>query len=246
MHGRVLLPLAFWPKPLDPPGGQMREDIMKRKLLLLTGIMALAIGPTYAPAATINIIDTAPEGGAAELPLEMMDPSFNQTGFTTFTVLEHVFEDTTPPGAPPGGTDGILRISGTYNAANPLPPGTSQTFAFNMDDPVSDGGPTGLPCCSDTLSITLTGQAAGNGNMMALVDFRSGGPAQVDPLIGGNPASEIVNFSMFDLEVHANSAPVPGPIVGAGLPGLILASGGLLAWWRRRRQLVAWRGTGHR
>ena len=49
--------------------------------------------------------------------------------------------------------------------------------------------------------------------------------------IGVNPGGTIAS-------VEKAFSQVPGPVVGAGLPGLIVAGAGLLGWWRRRRKIA--------
>jgi len=54
-------------------------------------------------------------------------------------------------------------------------------------------------------------------------------------IVGPNP----MTGPTFNAAFVLNGEAVPGPIVGAGLPGLIFACGVLLALARRRRQLMS-------
>jgi hypothetical protein len=121
----------------------------------------------------------------------------------------------------------LVNITATPNAltlglAGPdpiiIPPGdllVGEGGLHSIDFTVSNTSPIGAPAVQFTI---CTMPFNGTTNLCSL----------------GFDTSNGLTFA--DGKVIETTTAVPGPIAGAGLPGLIAACGGFLAWWRGRRR----------
>jgi hypothetical protein len=217
----------------------------------LVGVAAALITTSFLGAPDMAAADTC--GSATSMTLGQIlaaGASFSCTvGDKTFSSFQYLQDGTNVPAANVGvGVDLLTGLPGLVFNADWRNTSTANEDAFiqftvtapaaspindfhlaldGLSGPVTDGATLTLP--GGALIATLSS----SDNNLHSISFAPVGSLVVQDDIGVGPGGIVTS-------VHKSFSEVPGPIVGAGLPGLVAACGGLLALARRcHRRRVA-------